>query len=91
MAAEFSHSLDPERTFNKSNLAPLTTFDHDADVVLVIEPDDLGTAGALEKQALFYVAATRAKEHLIVLRVDGANRSTPILDDAATTASVLAQ
>jgi superfamily I DNA/RNA helicase len=63
---------------------------NDGDVVLLIEPDDSG-ASTLNKRALFYVAATRAKEHLIVLGVATANSAKPILEDAASTANVLAK
>jgi len=62
---------------------------NDADVILLIEPDDSG-ASTLNKRALFYVAATRAKEHLIVLGI-AANSTRPILEDAASTANVLAK
>ena len=64
---------------------------NDADVVLVIEPDNFGKASALEKRALFYVAATRAKEIIVVLGVAGEGRHTPILEDAAATETVLAK
>ncbi|MEX0960256.1 MAG: hypothetical protein WDZ63_13310 [Burkholderiales bacterium] len=57
----------------------------------VIEPDDFGTAGALEKWAIFYVASTRTKEYPIALGATGANQSMPIVEDAATTANALAK
>ena len=55
----------------------------EADVVFVIEPDDPRSgASALDKRAMFYVAATRAK---VLLQVDAVNRdasSSPIMADA---------
>lgn len=58
----------------------------EADVVFLVNPDSREYQGTdLEKRALFYVGATRAK---VLLRVDGligAGRVTPILRDAKAT------
>lgn len=62
----------------------------DADVVVVVDPDDArNTVSALEKRALFYVATTRAKELVFVVGVKSLSRSTPILDDAIAAWGIL--
>jgi hypothetical protein len=63
---------------------------NDADIVVVVDPDDTrNTVSALEKRALFYVATTRAKELVFVVGVKSLSRSTPILDDALAAWEIL--